>query len=93
MEVSSSKNKNLAQQCTFQKVWKIGAEYKSQLLGGMVKTVGDEFYGSALTFILVSTYFGKKKFKIDALYHLNLPHPLLLQIDKNGLETLMKPWA
>ena len=61
----------------------------------MVKTVGDEFYGSALTFntfILVSTYFGKKKFKIDALYHLNLPHPLLLQIDKNGSEMLMKPW-
>ena len=58
----------------------------------MVKTVGDEFYGSALTFILVLTYFGKKKIKSDALYHLNLPHPLLLQIDKNGLETLMKPW-
>ena len=36
--------------------------------------------------------FWQKKFKNVGLYHLNLPRPLLLQIDKNDSKRLMKPW-
>ena len=38
----------------------LGAGCKSQLLGGMTNSVGNEFYALTLTFILVLTYFGKK---------------------------------
>ena len=36
--------------------------------------------------------FWQKKLTSFTLSHLNLPRPLLLQIDKNGSEMLMKPW-
>ena len=36
--------------------------------------------------------FWQKKSKKSMLTHLNLPRPACLQIDKNGSETLMKPW-
>ena len=38
----------------------LGAGWKSQLLGGMTYTVGNEFYALTWTFILVLNYFGKK---------------------------------
>jgi hypothetical protein len=49
----------------------------------MPYTVGNGFYASTLTLILVLTYFGKKNPK-------NLPHPKLLQMSKNGSDMLMK---
>ena len=58
----------------------------------------DDFYSSGwvlrfnMDFHTCVNLFWQKKIKNYALYHLNLPRPLLLQIDKNGSKRLIKPW-